>query len=299
VVFAARGTLLGEELTLAAVEPMSKLEDRTLLGLTAGAYRSLAGPESSLLAASAQRHGVALDRVRSPVHHEGLGVTAVAANGQALMVGTRALALRQHVSVAAAEARINEFEVLGHNVLLTALDGRLIGITAMSDRIRPGARGAVQDLLDAGVEPTLLCSSSQTTALALAHDLGIQHVRPEILPSEQGHEVKRLQDSGSTVAVIGRGATDEPALAQAEVSIVMGGSGSGERWDVDIASSNVRDAAYAICLSKALRRNTARSILLVAAPSGLVLLLCLFGAAPWLLPLAGVGGLGLAALQDA
>jgi P-type Cu+ transporter len=294
VVFCARSSVLSERLSVNLIEAVGKLDEPEVLRLTAGAARALHGAEGAAVARAAQAHGIQPDRVRSPVQHEGLGVTAVASTGQALMVGSRVLALRQHVSVASRESRLNELEGIGHSVLLTALDGRLVGLVALEEGLQPGARGAVQALLDAGVEPVLLSTASQTTSLALAHSLGVQHVRSEVPPSEQGRELKRLQDSGSLVAAVGRSPADEPALVQADVSIALGGSGMGERWDVDVASGRVEDAALAVCVAREMRRRSTRSLLLVGVPASIALLLTLVGVPPWVSPLLAACGFGAA-----
>jgi cation transport ATPase len=292
VVFCARGSVLGERLSVSLVEPVGKLDEPEVLRLTAGAARALPRAEGAAVARAAQAHGIQPDRVRSPVQHEGLGVTAVASTGQALMVGSRVLALRQHVSVASRESRLNELEGIGQSVLLTALDGRLVGLVALEEGLTPGARGAVQSLLDIGVEPVLLSTGSQTTSLSIAGSLGVQHVRSEVPPSEQGRELKRLQDSGSLVAAVGRSPGDEPALAQADLSIALGGSGTGERWDVDVASGRVEDAAHAVCVAREIRRRSTRALLSVGVPAGAALLLTLFGLPPWVSPLVAACGFG-------
>jgi Cu+-exporting ATPase len=294
VVFCARGSVLGERLSVSLIEAVGKLDEPEVLRLSAGAARALPLAEGAAVARAAQAHGIQPDRVRSPVQHEGLGVTAVASTGQALMVGSRVLALRQHVSVASRESRLNELEGIGQSVLLTALDGRLVGLIALEEGLQPGARGAVQALLEAGVEPVLLSTASQATSISLAQSLGVQHVRSEVPPSEQGRELKRLQDSGSLVAAVGRSPADEPALVQADVSIALGGAGMGERWDVDVASGRVEDAAQAVCVAREMRRRSLRSLLLFGVPASVTLLLTLVGVPPWVSPLVAACGFGAA-----
>jgi Cu+-exporting ATPase len=294
VVFCARGGLLAERLSVASVEPVGKLDEHELLRLTAGAARALPTAEGAAVALCAREHGVQPDRVRSPVQHEGQGITAVASTGQALMVGSRVLALRQHVSVASREGRLNELEGVGQSVLLTALDDRLVGLVALEDGLAPGARRAVHDLFDSDIEPVLLSTGAQTSALALARSAGVQHVRSEVLPSERGREIKRLQDSGSTVATVGRSPADEPALMQADVSIVLGGTGMGEHWDIDIASGQVEDAAHAVCAAREIRKSSSRSLLLMTVPASLAVLLTTFGLPPWLAPLIAAASFALA-----
>ena len=159
----------------------------------------------------------------------GLGVTAVASTGEALTVGSRALMLREKISVAVAEQKIAEIEGRGREVLLVALGGRLVGVIGMQDGLRPGSRAAVQHLLDAQVEPVLLSGDSRETCEAIGRALDIEHVRPEIFPADRALEIERLSQGGVAVAVIGHPRTDEAALSASDVAVAMPSSAAGPR----------------------------------------------------------------------
>src|SRR5690606_19521908 len=139
---------------------------------------------------------------------------------------------------------------MGRSVLLVALGGRLVGVAGLQDGLRPGARAAVQHLLDVGVEPVLLSGDTRETCETLARTLDIEHIRPEVLPADRGDEVRRLADAGSVVAVLGRSPADDSALAAADVSVALGMAGSTVAdWNGQLASDDVRAAAYAIRLA--------------------------------------------------
>jgi len=206
--------------------------------------------------------------VRSPSVQLGLGVTAVAASGQALVVGTRGLMLRERISVASAEARISDLETMGRSVLLVALGGRLVGLVGLQDGLRPGARAAVQHLLDVNVEPVLLSGDARETCEAIGRALDIDHLRPEIPPNERGDEIRRLADGGAIVAVVGRSPADDGALAAADVSIALSAAGSSTaEWSVHLASDDVRDAAYAVRLAHDARHEARLGLALALAPA--------------------------------
>jgi P-type E1-E2 ATPase len=230
-----------------------------------------------------------------------MGVTAVAANGNPLVVGSRALLLRERVSIARAEARITELEAMGRSIVLVAVGGHLVGILALQDGLRGGARAAVQHLLDAGIEPVLLSGDARKSCEALGRTIDIEHVRPEVLPSERGREVERLRSGGAQVAVIGRSPADEVALAAASVSIALPSVGTPNMdYDVELATNEVQKAALALRLARELRNDSTSGIALsfggaiaatlgilaVSAPAALVPLVC-FGfavaaiTAPW------------------
>lgn len=295
VVFCAQGTLLTGEFSVASIEPAGQLGPEQLSSLLAGAYAGLSSPVGVALLRSAQAQNVRPDATRSPSYLPGLGVTAVASNGQALVVGTRALLLERRISVASAEAHIAELEALGRSVLLVALDGRWVGLVALQDSLHPGARAAVQHLLDAHVEPVLLSGESRETCRALARHMGIEHVRPEVLPEERAPEIRRLSQNGTTLAVVGRGATDDAALAAAPLSINVDSTGGPlERWDVDVTSGDVRDAAAAVQLARQLHTDARRALVTVTAPAAAAFSMLSIGAPAWLLPLTGFVGAALA-----
>jgi cation transport ATPase len=295
VVFCAEGTLFADEPSVASIEPSAQVGSPELLALVAGAFAGVASPLAAALGRCARAHQVRPDATRSPSHTPGLGVTAVASSGQSLVVGTRALLLGRRISVAGAETRIAELEALGRAVLLAALDGRYVGLVAVQDAVAPGGRAAVQRLLDAGVEPILLAGAARDTCQALAHHLGLDHIRPEVLLEDRPLELRRLLDTSPELAVVGRAGKDDTVLGVAPLSInVDGSSGPLERWDVDIASGDVRDAAWAVHLARKLYADTTRSIVIASAPAIVALLCVLTGLPPWLAPLTGAVGTAFA-----
>jgi Cu+-exporting ATPase len=176
--------------------------------------------------------------------------------------------LRERISVAAAEQKVTDLEAMGGTVMLVALGGRLIGVVGLQDGLRPGARAAVQHLLDVGVEPVLLSGDSRETCEALGRALDIEHVRPELLPTERGDEVRRLADGGAVVAVIGRSPNDDLALSAADVAVALDAAGSSSaEWSIQLASDDVRDAAYAIFLAHRCRTEARIGLALALAPA--------------------------------
>jgi cation transport ATPase len=267
-VFSARGTLLLGEPEVANIEAFGALDPEQVLALVSGAESGESHPVATAVMRAARARGVRPDGVRSPTTQPGLGVTAVAASGQALVVGTRGLMLRERISVASAEGRITDLETMGRSVLLVALGGRLVGLVGLQDGLRPGARAAVQHLLDVSVEPVLLSGDARDTCEAIGRALDIDHLRPEIPPTERGDEIKRLADSGAIVAVIGRTPTDDGALAAADVSIALSAAGSSTaEWSVQLASDDVRDAAYAVRLAHDARREARLGLALTLGPA--------------------------------
>jgi len=106
--------------------------------------------------------------------------------------------------------------------LYVAADGRVLGLIAVADRIRPSAKAAVSALHDLGIRVLLLTGDSRATAEAVARTLGIDDLRAEVLPGDKAEAVKRLEEQGRRVAMVGDGVNDAPALAAATVGIAIG-----------------------------------------------------------------------------
>jgi P-type E1-E2 ATPase len=256
---------------------------------------------AAILRASRAR-GVRPESVRSALVHSGLGVTALVSNGDKVIVGSRAFLLKEKVSIAIADARASELEALGRSVLLVALGGRLIGLLALQDGLRPGARAAVQRLHDARIEPVLLSGEARDTCETIARSLDIEHVRPEILPADRGNEVRALADGGRVVAAVGHPSSDDGALGAADVSVAMTAAGAAPgEWAVALASDDVRDAALALTVPRACRERAKTATLIGAVTQGVSLLGIAFGVAPpALAPIAAVlaAGIALAVVRE-
>jgi cation transport ATPase len=296
-VLCARGTVLMGEPEIVAIEALGSGSVGRVLSLAAGAETASTHPFASAILRAARARGERPDNVRNAAAHAGLGVTALASTGERLIVGSRALMLHEKVSVAAADARVTELEAQGRSVLLVASADRLVGLIALQDGLRAGARAAVQRLHDHGLEPVLLSGEARETCQSIAHAIDIEHVCPEILPADRGANVRKLADGGRVVAVVGHPATDDGALGAADVAIAMGAAGStpGE-WAVALASDDVRDAAQALGIARSASDKSRAAIALGVAPSALALIGIAFGAPLVVAPIAAVVGL-IAALS--
>lgn len=289
--FCARGTLLLGEPELTEIETPAhagrgaslsrELDPDQVLALAAGAERSEEHPIATAIVRAARTRGVRPDGVRNPNLHPGLGVAAVSSSGEELCVGSRALMLEQRISIAVAEERIAELEGLGRTVVLVALGSRLVGILALQDGLRPGARAAVQHLLDAQIEPVLMSGDARETCEAIGRSLDIEHIRPEILPADRGAEVRRLIEAGNSVAVLGHAGVDEAALDAADVAVALGAAGSAPGdFAIALASDDIRDAALALALAHRTRIEARVGLGLAAVPALIGALAIAFGVLP-------------------
>jgi Cu+-exporting ATPase len=271
-VFCARGTLLRGEPELVEIEGFERgarsISADAVLSIAAGALSSEANPVAIAVRRAARARKLAASPVRNARSIEGRGVTAVAATGESLVVGGRTLLLEKSVSVAAAESRIYELEAAGRTMVLVARAGRLIGLLALQDGLRSGARAAVQHVLDAKMEPILMSSDTRETCEALGRALDIDHLRPEVLADERGAAVQRIKDTGATVAVLGHAPFDDDALRQADTAVALAAAGS-DRDDLSVVlvSDDVRDAALALSIAHRTRLHASTALVLVVGPA--------------------------------
>jgi Cu+-exporting ATPase len=280
-VFSARGTILLGEPELAELESVAnasrgsafasatgKLDPSQILAFAAGAERSESHPIAAAIVRAARTRGLRPDGVRNPNTDAGMGVTAVSSSGEELCVGSRSLMMDRRISIASAETRIAELESLGRTVVLVALGSRLVGLLGLQDGLRPGARAAVQHLLDAQIEPVLMSGDSRETCEAIGRSLDIDHIRPEVLPAGRASEVRSLIESGLSVAVLGHAGVDEAALGAADVAVALAAAGStpGD-FAITLASDDVRDAALALALAHRARNEARLGLALAAVPA--------------------------------
>lgn len=147
---------------------------------------------------------------------------------------------------------ISGLESQGKTVVIVCSDDKLVGLIALADTPRENAKHIVDDLKGLGIDVMMISGDNQQTATAIAKQIGIEHVLAQVLPEQKALQIKKLQDSGKKVAMVGDGINDAPALTQADVGIAIG-SGT----DVAVASghvilmkNNLHDVLYAIKLSK-------------------------------------------------
>jgi Cu+-exporting ATPase len=157
-----------------------------------------------------------------------------------------------------AEARRRQ----GQTVMLAAVDGRLAGLLAVADPIKPSTREAIRALRERGLRLVMLTGDSRSTAEAVAAELGLDEVEAEVLPEDKVAVVERLQREGRVVAMAGDGVNDAPALARAEVGIAMG-TGTDvamESAGVTLVRGDLGGIVRAIRLSRATMRNVRQNL---------------------------------------
>jgi Cu+-exporting ATPase len=207
--------------------------------------------------AKAGAAGGPLPAVEGFANREGLGVEGVV-EGHALVAGRPALLnLTPELDAArhAAEAR-------GQTAIAAGWDGRATAVFVVADTVKPTSAEAVASLKALGLRPVLLTGDNETTARAVAAEVGIDEVIAEVLPGDKADVVRRLQAEGRVVAMVGDGVNDAPALATADLGLSIG-TGTDvaiEASDLTLVSGDLRAAADAIRLSRATLRTIRQNL---------------------------------------
>ena len=182
----------------------------------------------------------------------GQGIKAVY-QGLVILVGTRKLMIENSVTIGeSAESKLTELENLGKTVVLLATDSKLYGILALADTTKKSAKIAVDDLKSKGKEVIMLTGDNERTAKSIASQLGIERVVAQVLPQQKEKVISGLKSEGKTVAMVGDGINDAPALAVADLGIAIG-SGTDvakETGGIILIKGDVRDVSIALELGK-------------------------------------------------
>ena len=145
----------------------------------------------------------------------------------------------------------------GKTPLYFALDGKLIGLIAVADVVKPTSAQAIAELSSMGIEGVMLTGDNAKTAEAIRRQVGVDRVVAEVLPQDKEREIRRLQEGGKKVAMVGDGINDAPALARADVGIAIGAGTDVaiESADIVLMRSDLLDVSTAVQLSRAVIRN--------------------------------------------
>ncbi|MCC9705552.1 heavy metal translocating P-type ATPase [Streptomyces sp. MNU76] len=221
VVMDKTGTLTQGEPEVTDVVTARGFHEGELLRLVAAVERESEHP----LAEAVVRHAEATQRVTELAAGfesvPGHGAIATV-SGHRIVVGNRRLAERENVDLTELAAKREELAATGRTVVIAAVDGRAAGLIGIADAPRETSATAVAELHALGVEVVMLTGDNRATAERIAEQLGIDTVIAEVLPGDKAAKVAELQATGRTVAMVGDGVNDAPALARADLGIAIG-----------------------------------------------------------------------------
>lgn len=251
IVFDKTGTLTKGKPEVTKIVPLDT-DEAALLRLAATVEKNSQHPLAEAIVRAAAARGLEPGKSTGFDTFDGKGVCAEV-DGQTVVLGNRAL-LRERGIVASQddEAQILALEEAGNTVILVAFEQRLRGMVAIADALKPTSRTAVAALQQAGLEVVMITGDNRRTAAAVAQQAGIERVLAEVLPQDKAAEVQRQQEQGQTVAFVGDGINDAPALARADVGLAIG-SGTDvaiESGEIVLMHDDPLDVVAAVQLSR-------------------------------------------------
>jgi Cu+-exporting ATPase len=237
-----------------AVPPYSQEE---VLGLAAAVEHDSEHPLGEAVVKKAGEKGLTLSPTTDFQAIPGHGAEAVL-NGRKLLLGNSKLMKDRGIAPDGLEEKAEELWNNGKTVIFLGVDGKAAGLIGLADTLKSNAAAVVAELRRMGIEVGMVTGDNRRAAEAIAREAGIDRVLAEVLPERKSAEVKKLQDEGKIVAMVGDGINDAPALAQADVGIAIG-TGTDvamETGDITLISGDLSSIATAVALS----RRTMRTI---------------------------------------
>ena len=235
--------------------------DDKVLQLLASAEKGSEHPLADSIVNYAKKNHIPFLEVAHFEAIPGHGIKATI-DGKSLCVGNRKFMIEENIAINSAETQLSRFEQDGKTAMMIAIDSELKGTIAVADTVKASTSEAIQQLHDLDIEVVMLTGDNERTAQAIAKQVGIDTVIAEVLPEEKASKIVELQDQGKTVAMVGDGVNDAPALVQADIGIAIG-SGTEvaiEAADVTILGGDLLLIPKAMKASKSTIRNIRQNL---------------------------------------
>ena len=256
IVLDKTGTITKGHPAVTDILTAENVTEEMLLKLAASLEQASEHPLAEAIVERAKEQSVALEKASDFRAAAGQGVSGLVA-GTKVLAGNLRMMKAEQVDTAGLEAHGEAFAEEGKTALYIAAEKKLLGILAVADPVKETSKEAIQELEKMGLSVVMLTGDHEKTARAIQRQLGITRVVAEVLPQDKEREVRRLQEEGHKVAMVGDGINDAPALARADVGIAIGAGTDVaiESADIVLMKSDLLDAAAAIQLSRAVIRN--------------------------------------------
>ncbi len=261
IVLDKTGTITKGEPEVTDIVALAGQQETELLQIAVRAEKNSEHPLGQAVVKYGQSKGMAATDPDSFAAIPGHGVEATV-EGRKVMVGTRKLMRENGIAIDGVISRVEELEQQGKTVMFMAVDGKASGLIAVADTVKEHSREAVAELQQMGIEVWMITGDNERTAKAIAGQVGVKNVMAEVLPEHKADKVESLKREGKTVAMVGDGINDAPALATADVGFAIG-TGTDvaiEAADITLMRGDLRGIVAAIKLSRVTMRNIKQNL---------------------------------------
>ncbi|MCK5757462.1 MAG: heavy metal translocating P-type ATPase [Clostridiales bacterium] len=251
VVLDKTGTITKGKPEVTDIVSLGGLDEKSILEIAASVEKK---SEHPLAEAIYEKGKSEIDNIKDPdsfIAIPGRGVEAVIGSDR-IFLGTRMLMTENKITMNDIEETITNLEMQGKTVMLMSVNNKIQSLIAVADTIKKNSKVAINELMELGIDVYMMTGDNQRTANAIASQVGIVNIVAEVLPENKAKEVNKLKQAGKTVAMVGDGINDAPALATADIGMAMG-TGTDvaiEAADITLMSGDLRTIPASIRLSK-------------------------------------------------
>lgn len=252
IIFDKTGTLTKGKPEVTDVVSYSHLDEDDILEISASLERSSEHPLAEAITLYATEEKIELKEITDFKAIPGHGVSGKIGKAKYFFGNRKLVEDIVKLELGSLDRKINKLEQQGKTAMILCDEKEILGVVAVADTVKETSKEALAKLMKMGIAVYMITGDNRSTAEAIASQLGIKNVLAEVLPEEKANEVKKLQDKGLKVAMVGDGINDAPALAQADLGIAMG-SGTDvaiETGGIVMVRNDLKDVVTAIQLSK-------------------------------------------------
>ena len=261
VIFDKTGTITEGKPTVTDIITTNDIDERYLIQLAVSAEKNSEHPLGEAIVKYGEENNIEFKKVENFKAIPGHGIE-VTIDSKVILLGNKKLMNDKNIALGSLEDKSDELAYVGKTPMYISIDNTLGGIIAVADTVKENSKKAIEKLHEMGIKVAMVTGDNKKTADAIAKEVGIDIVVSEVLPKDKSNEVKKLQEQGKFVAMVGDGINDAPALAQADIGIAIG-SGTDvamESADIVLMKSDLMDVPTSIKLSNETIKNIKQNL---------------------------------------